>query len=197
MGRNAWAWGLIAGCIAVLALGCDEEAPAETTPASSGEDLVATDETATDDEGSGLEAEPEPVEGEASGNVEGEPFAVRGVLAKPIAGEKIEVRMFNRSVSCESFETDYELSEDEKVIVVILRWPKEAGDTIALGASNTDDFFQFCDGRASGRASCNPRATEQGSLSVVEAREDGGELSFEVASDQGALSGNVQFTLCR
>jgi hypothetical protein len=119
------------------------------------------------------------------------------VLAKPLARERIEVRLFNRPVSCENLDTDYELSEDEKVIVAILRWPKEAGDTIALGASNTDDVFQFCHGRASGRASCNPRAPEQGSLSVVEARGDGGELSFQVASDEGALSGNVEFTLCR
>ena len=195
--RPSWKmWSLVVGCLAVLTMGCDEEEPAEIAAATSEGDPVAPDEPAGDDEGSGAQAEGDSVEGEASGNVEGEPFVVRGVLAQRIREPKIEVRLFNRPVSCESFDDDYELSEDEKVVVVILEWPKDAGETLALRASNTSDFFQFCHGRESGRASCTPRAPEQGSLTVVAASDEGGELSFDVSSDEGALSGNVAFTLC-
>lgn len=188
-------WSLVVGCVALLATGCDDDEEAEVAAAGSAEEAAGDVDPAAGEESPEAADEAEAVDG-PSGNVEGEPFAVRGVLARRIAAPKIEVRLFNRPVSCDSFDADYELSEDEKVVVVILEWPKDGGETISLGASNTNDFFQFCHGRESGRASCTPRAPEQGTLTVVEASEEGGELSFDVSSDEGALSGNVEFTLC-
>lgn len=189
--RQRWATWCVVGL--ALVLGCDDAEDAEVMAAGSSE--TPAGETSSEE---GPEAVDEPA-GLAgpSGNVEGEPFVARGVLAQRIAAPKIEVRLFSRPVSCESFDDDYELSEDEKVVVVILEWPKDGGETIALGASNTSDFFQFCHGRESGRASCTPRAQEQGSLTLVEASEEGGKLSFDVASDEGELSGELEFTLCK
>ena len=187
-------WCMVAACVAVTSVGCDEE-EAEVAQTSSSAGAGGDLEPVSGEEGPGGADEAEAVDG-PTGNVGGEAFAVRGVLAKRLGGSKIEVRLFNRAVSCESFDADYELSEDEKVIVVILQWPKEAEETITLGASNTSVFFQFCSGRECGRARCEPRAQEQGTLTVAEPSEDGARLSFDVASDQGALSGDVDFTLC-
>lgn len=175
--------------MASTAFGCDDAETAEVAAASSTPEPEAGEAPS--------ERAPASAEGDGpSGSVDGEPFVVRGVLAQRIASSKIEVRLFSRPVRCDSFEEDYVLSEDEKVIVVILAWPKDGGEAIRLGASNTTDFFKFCHGRESGRAVCTPRAQEQGTLTVVDASETGGELSFDVSSDEGALTGNVEFTLC-
>ena len=183
-------WGLIVTCIAATAVGCGDDETAEATAGPT--ERPAGDEEPTASE-EGAEAAPEAPGGDGlSGTVEGEPFVVRGVLAQRLRGPEIEIRMFDRPVSCESFDADYQLSEDEKVVIVNLEWPKPVGDTVALRASEVHERLQFCHGRAS----CNPRAPEQGALTVVAASPEGGELSFEVASDEGSLSGNVEFSLC-
>lgn len=170
---------------AALALGCGEEEAAARETA----------ETAEVEEAPEVEA-PEPAPGGLVGTIEGEPFSARGVLARRAPGDAIELRIFSRAVDCARFREDYRLAEGEKVVTVFLRWPKAAGDTIALRASETQDRLQFCRGRASGFASCEPRAPEQGSLTVVEASPEAGALTFDVSSDAGELSGRLDFALC-
>lgn len=185
------AWLFVVGL--AFSIGCDEE-EAEVTAAASAESGEEAPEESAE-----VAAEPAAAGLGPSGTHEGEPFVVRGVLAKPRTPTKIEVRLFSRAVSCESYDDDYELSEGEKVVVIMLEWPRESsdgGETITLGASNTSDFFQFCHGRASGNASCIPRAQAQGSLTVVEPNAEGASLSFDVESENGALSGDLAFTLC-
>lgn len=185
-------WGvgyLVVACMAATAVGCDEDATDETASAGSTAESASGQEHA--------EGAPETVDVDGpSGNVEGEPFVARGVLAQRLRDPEIEIRLFDRAVSCERFDEDYSLSEDEKVVIVMMQWPKSAGDTLALRASEVHERLQFCHGRESGRASCTPRAPEQGSLTVVAASPEGGTLSFDVSSDHGSLSGDIEFTLC-
>ena len=99
-------------------------------------------------------------------------------------------------MSCENFRADYESRADEQVVVMFIRWPRSAGDTVSFGASETEERFQFCRGRASGTTRCEPREPEQGSVTVVGASPESGTLEFDVSSTNGSLSGELEFTLC-
>ena len=139
-----------------------------------------------------------PLDGRLTGTVDGAPFVARGVLAqrRRPSDPTIEIRLLDRPASCASFEADYESREGEPIVIVYLEWPRSEGDRVPFRAREVHERLQFCQGNERGRASCQPRAPEQGSVTVIEASPDGGVLSFEVESPRGTLSGRVPFTLC-
>lgn len=106
--------------------------------------------------------------------------------------------IFNRPVSCENFDADYRNTEGEPLISMFMHWPKTEGDTVTFRAREVHERFQFCRGRGGdrGRARCEPRDQEQGSLTVLEASPERGALSFDVSSDNGSLSGRLDFRVC-
>jgi hypothetical protein len=189
---------VVAACVAASFVGCDE-GETDVAEAESVEVPAATGEPTADDEPSGAESEAEPADGQATGTVDGEPFVVRGVLARRLReSDPVEIRLLNRAASCETFDEDYQTREGEPLVVMYLQWPKSEGDTVAFRASEVHERFQFCKGREgdNSHARCAPRAPEQGSLTVLEASPEAGALSFDVSSDEGSLSGRVEFTLC-
>ena len=196
-------WSLIAGCIVMPVIGCDDEPEVSETAssetASSETGSRETSSTAAADETLAA-AEDDADEGPAigpTGTAHGEPFVTRGVLAqRRRASDPVEIRLLTRAASCDTFDADYESREGEPVVVMYLAWPKAEGDQISFGAREVHERIQFCTGRSSGTTRCEPRAQEQGSLTVVEASPESGVLSFDVASPQGTLSGTLPFTLC-
>jgi len=166
--------------VAMMAVGCGDDAEgagASSAQESTEGELPAAEGAGEENEG-GLDG--------PSGVVGEEEFTVRGVLARRMreSDPTIEMRLYGRAVSCETFEDDYEhLEEDESVIIMFLRWPREAGDEVPFRAALTEERFQFCYGRPSGRALCRSREPEQGSLTVVSASPEGGTLDFALCSN--------------
>jgi len=131
--------------------------------------------------------------------MDGAPFVTRGVLAhrRRATDPQLEIQLFDRAVSCKNFDADYESRPGETLAIINLEWPKSKGDSVSFGAATLDDRLQFCRGReGSGRASCEPRAQKQGSLTVLDASPTSGALSLEVESPNGSLAGRLEFTLC-
>jgi len=193
--RVMWNWGTSGLVVMMCAaqFGCDTDD--ESTEMNLGEPSEESPEPAA----AGDEASPAgPITG-PTGTFDGEPFAVRGVLAHRIReNEPIELRLFNRAVSCDNFDDDYRNTEGEPLVSMFLHWPKPVGETVSFRASEVHERFQFCTGRGGdrGHARCEPRAPEQGSLTVLESNPNGGALSFDVSSDYGSLSGRLDFTIC-
>lgn len=140
----------------------------------------------------------DPLDPRLTGTIDGEPFVARGALAqrRRASDPTIEIRLLDRHASCASFEADYESREGEPIVIVYLEWPRGEGDRVPFRAREVHERLQFCEGNERGRASCQPRAPEQGSVTVLEASPEGGVLSFEVESPRGTLSGQIPFTLC-
>jgi hypothetical protein len=198
-----WAlWALVSGCVAVPSVGCDlfEDEPSKPAAAGSEKAPAAAAKPESDDDGSAAPPEADPVAGQLDGTVDNKPFVTRGVLAhrRSESDPKIEIRLFGRAASCASFDSDYQSRPGEPIAIINLEWPRSEGDRVSFGAANRDDRLQFCEGKEGrrGRASCRPRAQEQGSLTVLEASATQGVLSLDVASPQGSLSGRLEFTLC-
>ncbi len=189
-------WNFFGVVFVILTLtGCEEEETAEVSGSSSTEAPPAEEPANPDEEPAG---ESPGVAPELSATVDGAPFVTRGVLAHRLreSDEDIEIRLVNRSVSCESFDEDYRAIDGEPIVIINVNWPRAEGDTVALRAQEVHERLQFCEGRDTGRARCAPRAAEQGTLTVVEASPESGTLSLEVDTDEGTLSGQFEFTLC-
>ncbi len=161
-------------------------------------EAAATPEPTPDEPEPKAAAKAEPV-AEIEGTIDGAPFAVHGVLAhrRRATDPQLEIRLFDRAVSCTSFDADYESRPGEPLAIINLGWPKAIGDCVSFGAATLEDRLQFCTGKeGSGRASCEPRAQTQGSLTVLEASPTSGAATLEIDSPNGSLTGRLEFTLC-
>ena len=188
------------GCLVATSVSCDLLDDAQSKPTQA--EAAATSEPTPDEPepkaAAKAAAKAEPV-AEIEGTIDGAPFAVHGVLAhrRHANDPQLEIRLFDRAVSCTSFDADYESRPGEPLAIINLGWPKARGDRVSFGAATLEDRLQFCTGKeGSGRASCEPRAQTQGSLTVLEASPTSGAATLEIDSPNGSLTGRLEFTLC-